>query len=547
MPNELPLYVKLMPSLRKFFIALLIFLLVPAAPGWAKPTTDKQASQVVARWLSLDQTPLGARLGQQVREVQVFKDGSGSPQYYVVYLNPAGFVIVSADDLVEPIIAFVGGGTYDPSTANPLGALVSRDVPGRLAEAKTMMAAAQAQGQEFAPSGSHQEALKKWDFLQGAEPAMALPPEAMSASISDVRVPSLIQAKWSQNKVDDLNDKSAHCYDYYTHWLNAQEEDIYYPCGCVATAMAETMRFFNCPQAGVGTGSFKIKVQGVQVSEKLMGGDGSGGTYDWNNMVYDPKTGASDAQLQAIGRLTHDAGVAIGMIYTVDLSTAFMVDAANALETTFKYNSVKFGQSSWNLPPSNLYNMVNPNLDAGLPVLFGIAGIINQSGGHAVVCDGYGYNAYSLYHHISMGWGGSEDAWYNLPTIDTKANGTYTTISECIYNIYKEGTGEIISGRVVDSKRISPIAGIPVTATRSADGTQYSTTTNNRGIYCFTNLPSASSYTIKASVPPRVENTTQKIDLGTSTDGSITCGNQWGVDIALTRKTNVPAVNLLLE
>ena len=37
------------------------------------------------------------------------------------------------DDLVDPIIGFVPLGVYDPSPTKPLGALVSRDVPGRIA------------------------------------------------------------------------------------------------------------------------------------------------------------------------------------------------------------------------------------------------------------------------------------------------------------------------------------------------------------------------------------------------------------------------------
>jgi len=46
----------------------------------------------------------------------------------VVYLDPEGFVIVAADDLIEPIIGFAPRGQFDPSTKNPLGALVSNDL-----------------------------------------------------------------------------------------------------------------------------------------------------------------------------------------------------------------------------------------------------------------------------------------------------------------------------------------------------------------------------------------------------------------------------------
>src|SRR5476651_1582640 len=83
------------------------------------------AASTVKGWLQLEHSPLGAKLGSQVKSVETFRDKSGVPLYHVVYLQPSGFVIVSAEDQVEPIIAFVSQGRFDPSEKNPLGALVS--------------------------------------------------------------------------------------------------------------------------------------------------------------------------------------------------------------------------------------------------------------------------------------------------------------------------------------------------------------------------------------------------------------------------------------
>src|ERR1039457_877167 len=88
--------------------------------------------------------------------------------------------------------------------------------------------------------------------------------------------------------------------------------------------------------------------------------------------------------------------------------------------------------------------MLNANLDAHLPLTFCI---YNPEGGHAVLCDGYGYDLSTLYHHINMGWGGSGNAWYALPIIDI----SYTNLVACMYNVYTNGAGEIISGRVLSA------------------------------------------------------------------------------------------------
>src|ERR1035438_8608405 len=104
-------------------LAAAIVLSTPERSALAAPVDSKQAAAMVAGWLSVDRAPLGAHLGATVQRVDTFKDSAGSPAYYVVYLDPAGFVIVAGDDLVEPIIGFAPAGRFDPSDANPLGAL----------------------------------------------------------------------------------------------------------------------------------------------------------------------------------------------------------------------------------------------------------------------------------------------------------------------------------------------------------------------------------------------------------------------------------------
>ena len=93
---------------------------------WAKPATADQASQVVANWLTRNRQPLGTALGSRIKHIEAFRNASDQDLYYVVYLEPEGFVIVPGDDAVEPIIAFAPSGHFDPSEDNPLGAMVSQ-------------------------------------------------------------------------------------------------------------------------------------------------------------------------------------------------------------------------------------------------------------------------------------------------------------------------------------------------------------------------------------------------------------------------------------
>ncbi len=115
----------------------------------------------------------------------------------MVYLNPAGLVFLPADDLVEPIIGFLPEGQYDPSPANPLGALVSRAVPGRVLEAREV----EAKGLEaLAPEAPQAVAQRKWAWL--ANPSTGQEASEFGIpSVSDMRVAPLVQSKWDQSTV----------------------------------------------------------------------------------------------------------------------------------------------------------------------------------------------------------------------------------------------------------------------------------------------------------------------------------------------------------
>ena len=76
----------------------------------ARSITAHQAVKAVSGWLGADGRPLQTILGMQSRKMQCFADGAGEPVYYVAYLEPSGFVIVSADDELEPIICFADDG-----------------------------------------------------------------------------------------------------------------------------------------------------------------------------------------------------------------------------------------------------------------------------------------------------------------------------------------------------------------------------------------------------------------------------------------------------
>jgi len=510
-----------MRRIKVIFTILLAVLPVWCGRLWARPTTAEEAERVVTGWRKGDARPLGAALGRVVTRVETFTNSTGEPIYYIVNLAGGGFVIVPADDLIEPIIGFVDAGTYDPSPDNPLGALVSSDLRGRIAAVRGAQG-----GQAGVAAERTLEAQAKWERLQSLADGVVV---MGLGSVPDLRIAPLVKSKWDQ-RTCCLSDPCA-CYNYYTPRY-AEGSVSNYRSGCVATALAQIMRYHLYPNIGIGKIKFDIKVDNIEQERYTCGGDGNGGAYGWANMVLVPGCGTTLTQRKAIGALCHDAGVGISNLvpseneytnYKSDVTTAFTHSAKVGLISTFKYGNAIMGYNNGYEIGAGLINMINPSLDYGHPVYLGIKKY-GTSVGHAVVCDGYGYDTGTLYHHINMGWGGTSDAWYLLPDITT----TYDTIYETIYNISPWAMKEIISGRVTTPDG-TPIAGVEVHGDSYDCFVSSIDWTDANGIYAI-DAESGCNYTVSVSKSGYFFGGGQDVNVGRSVDSNAVSGNRWGIN-----------------
>ncbi len=192
------------------------------------------------------------------------------------------------------------------------------------------------------------------------------------------------------------------------------------------------------------------------------------------------------------------------MYYSLEGSGTDTLMAADAFKETFRYsNAIKGANGGYNLSEDFRNAAVLPNLDAGHPVLFGITG---SEGGHAIVGDGYGYQEQTLYHHLNMGWGGNANVWYNLPNIDVERGvlegeeeePMFSSVYKVVYNVFTEGTGEMLSGRILDEEG-NPFENVTVTLSGPGLANPRTAVTNARGIYAFSKVPSGNSYTLRPS------------------------------------------------
>ena len=505
------------------FIAVLVVLLLCSGLS-ARQTTEYEAEMVVSGWLKASPQPLGATLSRRIKDIETYTGDSGRPAYYVVNLEPSGYVIVSADDRIEPIIGFSAEGAYDFSFENPLVALTTIDLNGRN-EAFRNTYYLQAAVQTQTTAGTQ----GKWrHFIDLAEDSDGRYRLMSLTNPGDIRVLPLLRSQWGQAKAcgDDL-------FNYYT--------PSNYPCGCLATSMAQVMRYYEYPTGPIGVHEFAIDVSGTRgQKENTRGGDGLGGAYNWSDMPLRPIedcNNLTETQRQAIGALCFDAGIAVEMQYESDGSGALMPDAKEAMVDLFQYSNVILGYDRNVNIHSVLTEMINPNLDAKAPVILAISDPSDDpDGGHAVVCDGYGYESSTLYYHLNMGWNGTDDIWYNLPDIDA-VNHKYTTVFGCLYNISTSSAGEIISGRVLDPDG-RPVINAKVSA-EPGGRLPLMVFTDDRGIYALENLESNTTYTIWPTAEGYVFSSLS-VETLSSEDNSTEVGNRWGIDFYAVSAPNPP-------
>lgn len=312
---------------------------------------------------------------------------------------------------------------------------------------------------------------------------------------------SFVRSKWGQSTDRSGNGYSHNYYNYYV--------PNKYPCGCVATAFAQTMRYFEFPNTSVTPKTFTCKVSNVDTNLTMQGG-----TYDWAHMPYVPREVTYDwNNVIGIAKLTSDTGISVCMSYKSGGSSSSSVRVGDSLVSTFGYANAVADYESGGIRGNTFKKNVIPSLDAKLPVVLGIqgkpTGSVTADAGHSILTDGYGYYNNQLYIHLNMGWSGSDDVWYTPADSDTDAiinasNYNFTNIHTTVFNIFTNATrySVIASGRVLDQSGAA-ISGATVTA--KYYNTTYATATSDaRGVYALILPPTSANssyrtYTVNAT------------------------------------------------
>ena len=424
-------------------VRLAFAILFASSALFAAEISSDDAARAARAWVDRGYAMGKLPSGRTVAGVDEVTDPDTGAQLRIVRFAGGGYVVLSADDLVDPVIAFSATGAgLDLDDDNPFWALLRGGIAAREAGAGIVRGemATGKRGASIVRASSEQTASqRKWASL--LRTGLRASGQG-STTMSDVRVAPLIKSRWNQLTHTHSSSTGLPCYNYYTP--NG------YPCGCGATAFAQVMRYFQWPTNAVPAKSYSVAVDNVGGYRYMIGGP-----YDWANMPLRPWEGdITEAQREAIGRICHDTGVVMNMMYKESGSSSYIEGGRYALVNDFGYTNAVSRQKI-NNDIAILKQCVIPSLDAKTPVVIGVHG---NSGGHFVNVDGYGYSGDDWFFHVNAGWGSAtnvySDVWYCPPDLNMLARPDYVVefekVEDCVYNIFPERTGSILSGRVLD-------------------------------------------------------------------------------------------------
>ena len=298
--------------------------------------------------------------------------------FYVFNASTSGFIIVAGDDNVTPILGYSDQGVFDP---NNIPQNVAKWFEGYKSEIRSIIE------QNIQPTN---EIKDEWQSLKNGN-------TNNSSAKAMASVNPLMQTQWNQSP-------------YYNSLCPGGSVT-----GCVATAMAQIMKYWNYPATGSGFHSYNHQTYGT-----LSANFGST-TYQWGSMP-----NSVNSTNNAVATLMYQVGVSVDMNYSPQVSGAYVISAQSpvtncseyALKTYFGYKNTLQGVQRANYNQTQWLNLLKTELDASRPILYAGFG---SGGGHCFVADGYDNNDYI---HFNWGWGGAYDGYFQINALNPSGTGT---------------------------------------------------------------------------------------------------------------------------
>ena len=343
--------------------------------------------------------------------------------YYYVFNSDNGFIIISGDDAVYPVLGYSNTGIFDAdylpdnfrkwleNYKKQIIYVVSNDIKAT------------------------KRISDEWNKIL----------QKQKLNKNSKAVSPLVSVKWGQ---------SPYVNDMCPYDVNAGSGNGYHAVsGCPATAMAQIMKYWNYPVQGTGFHEYSHDTYG-----NLSANFGST-TYDWASMP-----NYVNSTNNAVATLMYHCGVAVEMQYGPHSSGSYVIMDGYPDEQTCEYAyKTYFGYDAstlrglWreNYTDNDWIQLLKDDLDAGRPIQYAGFG----QGGHTFVFDGYDNNNY---FHVNWGWAGALDGYFLIDALNPGSGGTgsgagtYNDNQQAVVGIQPPSGSTDYDLRLYDNLTVSP-------------------------------------------------------------------------------------------
>jgi PKD repeat protein len=332
-------------------------------------------------------------------------DVNGNPDYYVFNVGSnQGFIIVSAEDAAHPILGYSNKGQFIMPTGNNNVAWWMNCRKQEIERARTNNISASA------------TIADEWTRYINNTPSHKLKPNTVSP---------LLSSAWNQSP-------------YYNDLCPGGSVT-----GCVATAMAQIMYYWQYPDHGHG--------QETYYDEQMFGFQQNFGKqsmdFDTCNFLWTMMPNYLSGPDFYVAELMYACGVSVCMDYSPSGSGAWVITgdepvcAQNSYVKYFGYdpNTIQ-GLYEKNFTYNNWLNIIENELNNSRPVQY-VGYDSTNNAGHTWVCDGYDA---SNNLHMNWGWGGYDNGNYPANALDVIDN--FNWWNEAVIGIEPPASSPYFSG-----------------------------------------------------------------------------------------------------
>lgn len=405
-----------MDKLKNTILIVLLVAVGLTMPARAEKANIDEALTVASNWINLIIQKKGSWGGANtafVEGIQEFKRGNRILGYFC-HVKPVGHIVLSLHKQLAPVKAYSATCDLDPESEVGMAKLLKdriERIHNGINEWATSM------------NASHDDAMAQileinyrdsWDRLNAD--AMSFQ-QKLDSEVEPMNYQSgqiLLTSSWHQE-------------DPYNRACPAPpggDDCTAARCavGCVATAGAQIMRYWNWPPYGVGTTYNDY--------------------YDWANMPDKITVSSSTDQINAVAELCHEVGQAVNMDYCGGddcQSGAITSDMEGVFENQYRYSIDCERRNRPDYTATDWFSLIQDDLNVNRPLQYRILG-------HSIVCDGWQIIGATKQYHMNYGWNNFRSTWYTLDALHYPVGGTKND-EYLLENIYpNKSLGSVLTG-----------------------------------------------------------------------------------------------------